>query len=226
MLKLIAVISMLIDHSAVLLHTELACLSAPLLTLFGRELTLYFIMRKIGRLAFPIFCFLICEGYLHTRNQKRYLLRLLMFAFISEIPFNLMQSGSLVLPAKQNVFFTLLFGALLIYIQEHVKTEWHKAVLMLAVLFAVLFLKPDYGSAGAALIVLIYLFRTRPALQVAAAFPLLSGKITALAAFIPINMYNGQRGFIQSRALKYGFYLFYPVHILVLVGVKLLFRSM
>lgn len=226
MLKLIAIISMFIDHSALLLNSELAFLSAPLFPALGNKITLYFIMRRIGRLAFPLFCFLISEGFLHTRNRKNYLLRLLVFAFISEIPFNLLVSGHIFRPTKQNVFFTLFFGALLIYILEHTKSEWMRAIGMVAVLYATILLKPDYGSAGAVLILLIYLFRTRPALQVAAAFPLLSGKITALAAFVPINLYNGQRGFIRSRALKYGFYLFYPLHILVLVAIKLALRAM
>lgn len=225
-LKLIAVISMLIDHSALLLGPELAFLSSPLLTVFGKEITLYFIMRKIGRLAFPIFCFLICEGFLHTRNQKRYLLQLFLFAFISEVPFNLMLSGNVFLAAKQNIFFTLFLGALLIYISEHAAVEWKKAIIMLVVLYAAIVLKTDYGVGGTALIMLIYLCRTRPAVQVAAAFPLLSGNVAALAAFVPINLYNGQRGFIKSNALKYGFYLFYPLHILVLVGFKFILRTM
>lgn len=225
-LKLIAVISMFIDHSAVLLGPELAFLSSPLLTVLGKEITLYFIMRKIGRLAFPIFCFLICEGFLHTRNQKRYLLRLFLFALISEVPFNLMLSGDLFLAIKQNIFFTLFLGALLIYISEHTTAEWKKAIVMLLVLYAAIVLKTDYGVGGTALILLIYLLRARPALQVAVAFPLLSGGIAALAAFVPINMYNGYRGFIKSSALKYSFYLFYPLHILVLVGIKLILRAM
>lgn len=226
MLKLIAVISMFIDHSAFLLHEELALLSSPLFSVLGKEVTLYFIMRKIGRLAFPIFCFLICEGLLHTRNQKRYLLQLFVFAFVSEIPFNLMLRGRLFYSGKQNVFFTLFFGALLIYVLEHSKNEWQQVAFLLLILYATLLLKPDYGTMGAVLILLLYLFRTRPALQIAVAFPLLSCQIAALAAFVPINMYSGQRGFIQSRVLKYGFYLFYPLHILLLVLVKLGLRSM
>ena len=123
------------------------------------------------------------------------------------------------------MFFTLFFGALLIYTAEHLRAEWAKALALLAVLYAALFLRTDYGAAGAALILLLYLFRTHPALQAALALPLLSGQVAALAAFVPINMYNGQRGFIQSNALKYAFYLFYPLHILLLVWIKLRLRG-
>ncbi|MBQ3135612.1 MAG: hypothetical protein IJB75_07375 [Oscillospiraceae bacterium] len=216
---------MLIDHSALLLAAELPILTLPLLPIGGGKVTLYYIMRKIGRLAFPIFCFLISEGLVHTRDRKRYLLRLACFAAVSEFPFNLLVKGTLFYGGKQNIFFTLLLGALLICISERKASQADNAVLMIFVLFAALLLKPDYGLSGVVLILLMYSFRTRPAIQAVTAFPLLSGGWAAFAAFLPINLYNGQRGFIRSAALKYGFYLFYPLHILVLVAVKLILRT-
>ena len=222
-LKLIAVVSMLIDHSALLLGPELPFLSIPLL---GDRITLYYIMRRVGRLAFPIFCFLISEGLVHTRNRKRYLLRLSLFAVISELPFNILVSGDLFCIGKQNVFFTLLLGALLICVSERDRSEGENAILMALILAAALLVKPDYGLSGVILILLIYCFRSRPALQAVAAYPLLSGGFAALAAFIPINLYNRRRGFIKSPALKYGFYLFYPLHILLLAAVKFGLRAL
>ena len=110
-LKLIAVITMLIDHTGYVFYAFPA-FREPLFTALGETVTIYFILRKIGRLAFPIYCFLIGEGLIHTRNPIKYLLRLLIFAILSEIPFNLMVSGQLLCPEHQNVFFTLLLGAL------------------------------------------------------------------------------------------------------------------
>ena len=115
-LKLIAVISMLIDHIALVLGPELEFLTASLLTVGGRDITCYYIMRRIGRLAFPIFCFLITEGFAHTRNPKRYALRLLIFALLSEVPYNLMVGQTLFYTARQNIYFTLLLGLLFVLV--------------------------------------------------------------------------------------------------------------
>ena len=105
-LKCIALFTMLVDHVAsVLLKSN----STVLLRLFGRNITLYQSMRMVGRLAFPIYAFLLVEGFYHTQDKKKYGLRLLIFALISEIPWNLEHSGSLFY-TKQNVFFTLFLG--------------------------------------------------------------------------------------------------------------------
>lgn len=225
MLKLIAVISMLIDHTAHIFYSELDFLTIPLFALAGREITVYYIMRRIGRLAFPLFCFLVAEGFVHTRNQKKYGLGLLIFALLSEIPFNLMGDGKLIDPSRQNVYFTLFLGFLLIYIFVNTKNELLKFVLMAIVTVISMFLHADYGMRGVLLILLIYALRSRPAIQAVLSYPLLSGGVSAFAAFIPINMYNGQRGFIRSNILKYLFYLFYPLHILLLYGLKTLLQS-
>ena len=219
-LKLIAILSMLIDHIAVVFYSEAAFLTVPLFTAFGSEITIYYIMRKIGRLALPIFCFLASEGFLHTRNFKKYAFSLLIFALISEIPFDLMVGGSLFYPAKQNIYFTLLLGVLAIYIFENVAHEFKKSVFMIAIALLSIFLRVDYGINGTLLILLMYVLRKHAAAQTILSYPLLSGGVFALAAFIPINMYNGQRGFIKSNILKYGFYVFYPLHITVLVIIK------
>ena len=83
-LKLIAVIAMMLDHMCY--------------TVIPGNMW----MTWVGRIAFPIFAFLIVEGYFHTKNVKKYALRLLIFALISEVPFNLMVSGSVFFPFHQN----------------------------------------------------------------------------------------------------------------------------
>lgn len=218
-LKLIAVITMLIDHFGYVFYAFPA-FRVPLFTALGETVTVYFLLRKIGRLAFPIYCFLIGEGLRHTRSQVKYLLRLLVFAVISEIPYNLMVSGNLLCHAHQNVFFTLFLGALAIYFYQNIKNGLLKTVLMLAVLGISVVLEADYGAAGVVAILLLYVLRDHPIVQVVAGYSLFSGGVYAIAAFIPINMYNGQRGFIQSLILKYAFYLFYPLHILLLLAIK------
>lgn len=224
LLKTIAIISMAIDHAAYILYPVVGVLREPF-TVAGKALTLYWIMRKIGRLAFPIFCFLIAEGYLHTRNKKQYSLRLLLFAAVSEIPFNLMCGGDYLYQDGQNVFFTLFLGLLLIHIFATVTTDWKKYLAMAAVGVIAVLLKADYGLYGALLVFMFYILREHPVAQPFFAYPLLSGEICAVAACIPINMYNGERGFIKTPLLKIAFYAFYPLHILLLVGIRYLLEG-
>ena len=221
-LKLIAAAAMLIDHFAYTLAPEIQWMYAPLFTVASKQITLFYLMRRIGRIAFPIFCFLISEGFSHTRNQKRYAYNLLLFALISEIPFNLMTSGRFWNIKAQNVFFTLFLGVLMMYILENMKSKPCKAFALVSVAAVASVLKADYGIWGALLILMLYVFKEKPIAQVILAFPLLSGVFAAWAAFIPINMYNGKRGFISSGIMKYFFYFFYPVHIIVLVLIKVI----
>lgn len=222
-LKMIAIISMAIDHSAVMLSPVIDCLETPF-SVFGKAVTLYWIMRRIGRLAFPIFCFLIAEGYRHTRDKKRYGLRLLIFAVVSELPYNLLHSYHLFDLSGQNVFFTLFLGLLLIHIYESGGGQWKKFLLMAAVAVIAIFLKASYGLNGAVVVFVMYLFQNKPAAQALLTYPLLPNRNYALVAFIPINMYNGRRGFITSPLLKYAVYIFYPVHILILAGIRYLLQ--
>ena len=219
MLKLIAVLCMTIDHAAAILWPVIDVMRIPF-TIWGKVINLYWIMRKIGRLAFPIFCFLISEGYVHTKNKAQYGLRLLLFAIISEIPFNLLHGNAFFDLSGQNVFFTLFFGLLLIHIYEAEGNHLKKLILMVAVSIATSLLKTDYGLHGALLVFLIYLFRNTPSVQALLAYPLLSGGFAAWLAFVPINLYNGKRGFIKTPFLKLLFYIFYPFHILVLFGIR------
>ena len=221
-LKLIAVISMLIDHFAFVFGAELGFMTSPLFTLGQNTITLYYIMRKVGRLAFPLFCFLVAEGMVHTRKPIWYGVRLLVFALISEIPFNLMHGGNILYLSKQNVYFTLFLGAMLIWAFEHGGKEWMKMALMAAIMVIARFLRADYGMPGVFLILLLHVTRKHAAAQAILAYPLLSGGVAAFAAFIPINLYNGQRGFVRSQFVKFVFYAFYPLHILLLAGIKML----
>ena len=117
-LKLIAIFTMLIDHigaavieAGILSSNDMARMMAILETERGMQWYLAdIVLRLIGRLAFPIFCFLLVEGFTHTGNEAKYARNLLLFALISEIPFDLAFFGRLFFPGAQNVYFTLFLG--------------------------------------------------------------------------------------------------------------------
>ena len=216
-LKLIAVCTMFIDHMGD--------------TLFPGVMWL----RCIGRVAFPIFCFLIAEGCVHTHDRKKYALRLLVFALLSEIPFNLMTGRAVWNPYDQNVLWTLLLGAAVCWLMDGaLKRRTAPAfVLTGAAMVAAFWLLEvfctDYGGWGMLLVAMFYGVRRAPygqaakmaAQAVGLAFFCIGvmGGVTielwALTALVPIWLYNGQRGF-SHKAVQYGFYAFYPLHILIL----------
>lgn len=217
-LKLLAVVTMFIDHAALIL---LPCIPALRVPLFA-GCTAYTLLRKIGRLAFPLFCFLLAEGFFHSKDRLRYSLRLMMFALISELPFNLMVSGRLFFPDSQNVYFTLFLGVCALWVlTSDLKIHW-KLLILVPGLVLLPYLHTDYGRNGVLLIVLLYLLREKPLASCLVSFPLLSGGFAAWLAFVPMGMYNGKRGFITGNALKYAFYAFYPVHMLLLLGIRYL----
>ncbi|SCW39397.1 TraX protein [Ruminococcaceae bacterium YRB3002] len=215
-LKTIALVCMIIDHIGAHIMPYLSFAVTPLFSVGSTKITLYLIMRLIGRIAFPIYCFLLTEGYRHTHDRKKYGINLFLFALVSEIPWNLVHGGTL-LYQSQNVFFTLWLGFIAICFYENYKDDFLKLSLSMVLLFIVSFLlKADYGLKGVALILLIHVLRSRPVIQAFIGSALLNYPFAAVFAFIPINMYNGKRGFIRNKVTKYIYYLIYPVHLLVI----------
>lgn len=206
----------------------------------------------VGRLAFPIFAFLLVEGYFHTSNLKKYALRLLIFAVISEIPFNLTVSGSLVYPFHQNVLWTFLMSLGLIHWNEKTKQKSRTVRAMVAtgsVLLGCivgLITFTDYLHGGILTVLAFYFFRQRSwvnrimQLTWLAIINLeilggLSYEITlfgstfffpqqgfALLALVPIWLYRGNPG-LRSPVLKWTNYFFYPVHLLILGLLAMIF---
>ena len=119
-MKMIALITMLIDHTASVLLRQIEAADVPFVQVGKYALTLYTLCRLIGRFAFPIYAFLITEGYKYTHDRKKYGISLFVFALISEIPWNLEHTGDLFW-SRQNVFFTLFTGYLGICCYEHWK---------------------------------------------------------------------------------------------------------
>lgn len=215
-LKLLAVVSMVVDHVGMFVFRNNEAFQQVLCTLGSREITPYFLMRAFGRLAFPIFAFLIVEGFVHTRDRFKYGRNLLLFALISELPWNLIHAGTWNYPT-QNVFFTLFLGYMGLCCMSYWKEEPMKKVVGLLLLLAVSFkFRADYGYRGFAFILMLYALRDSLLLKSVIGCCMLPGAWMPGLAFIPIALYNGKRGFIQGAWGKYCFYAFYPVHLMIL----------
>ena len=176
-LKMIALASMTIDHVAYYVMGNIMGFQGS---------WQYDCLREVGRLAFPIFAFLVVEGYRHTHNLKRYMAVLFMAAIISEIPWLLLGQYD-----SHNVLFTLLFG---------------------------LITNTDYSWHGIGLMIVFFLFKDTPFLCFLFGFPFLMeyGIIGTSCGIFICLCYNGSRGFIKGGWMKYAFYLYYPLHLLVI----------
>ena len=202
---MIAIVSMLIDHMGAILFPQ------------------YIILRYIGRIAFPIYTYTLVEGFMHTRDIKKYMVRLGMFALLSEIPFDLAFRGSVIYIQKQNVFFTLFLGVLMLYLLLKSRNRIQSAALVLAILLLSEFLRTDYSSMGLLMILCFYVFRDNKVMKllgVAAINVFLMGRVQvfAIPALIFIALHNGEQG---PKCKKF-FYGFYPVHLMVLYLISLI----
>lgn len=215
-LKVIACVTMLLDH-------------------IGAIFVSGYTLRIIGRIAFPIFCFLMAEGAYYTKNPRKYALRLVIGALLSEIPFDLAFRRGLTLQT-QSVMVTLLLGFLAI---EAIQKTDNGLVKLTITAFGFLLgqlFKTDYGGYGVLLIILLSQTRGQWWLQtvlVAAVawmmnsvrIPVFGVKIPiemfAVLAMIPIGLYSGKKT-SSSKAVQWAFYLFYPVHLTVLVVIRYL----
>lgn len=227
-LKLFAILTMLIDHTgatvirAILRHP--AILADPART--DAWTALYQWSRDLGRLAFPVFCFFIAEGFTHTRNVTKYAGRLFLFALISEFPFDLALKGNWYFPAKQNVYFTLLIGLLVLIGLSWIETFVQRfsssirpflllpayALIICAGMYLAYLLDTDYNFKGVFLIAALYLTRNVRLFQCLTGAAAVAWELPASVGFLPVYLYNGKRG----RPMKYFFYWFYPVHLMIL----------
>ncbi|MCI8784213.1 MAG: hypothetical protein HFG84_12520 [Dorea sp.] len=198
-LKWLAIVTMVIDHVGAVFFPGVWAL------------------RYVGRISFPIFCFLLVEGFVHTRDVRKYMIRLGGFALVSEVPYDLAFYGKVVELDHQNVFFTLLLGVALMELLKYSKELPLKAVEILSVMASADLLRTDYSFKGILLIALFYLLRENLWIKTVCGALwnfLWNGSIQGYGALamIPIALYNGERG----KSMKYFFYMFYPAHLLVL----------
>ena len=229
-LKTIACITMLIDHIGA------SCIEAGLLLLelergevsggALNQLSLFQldrVLRFTGRLAFPIFCFLLVEGFVHTHNVKGYLGRLVLFGLLSEVPFDLAFFRTPFDFSAQNVYWTLALGVLAMAGLKHFEkpdgsANWKGLLCAAGCTLAALLACTDYNAIGVIIICALYLTRTNRKRQCLAGALLFLFELTAPLAFVLVWFYNGQRGRC-TPAMQKVFYWFYPVHLSVLAAV-------
>lgn len=183
----------------------------------------YLGFRIIGRIAFPIYTFLIAEGFCHTRDVRKYMLRLGAFALISEIPFDLAATGKALEFTHQNVFFTLFLGVVLLYLYTSQYNKAARIGSIVLLLLAADFLRTDYGAWGVLMIFCFYIFRENmfgKVVSVSLINLVAFGSLQSYAALalLPICLYNGEKG----RSMKYFFYIMYPAHLLVLYLIRII----
>lgn len=201
----------------------------------------------VGRIAFPIFAFMAVEGYFHTHNLKKYLLRMLIFAVISEVPFDLMYGGTWFYPVHQNVIWTLMMGLVGIHLMETVRKKKSTFVYILVSAIVVILggllgtlSMVDYYGMGVLTVFIFYFFRGRK-------WWCLLGQMLALywvnvellgGLMYPIRLFGMEFELCQqglallallpiwlyrgrqgyhSKPFQYFCYAFYPSHMLVIV---------
>ena len=206
-LKIIALISMICDHTGYIIFD---CFS---------------FMNYIGRLAFPIFAFLITEGYTHTSNLKRYFSRLLIFSVISQLPYMLLFNHSFTL----NILFTLALGLLAITVYNELNNKLFGILFIIFCSVLANILHFDYGWFGIVIIFIFYIFKTNKIyLNILFSFTVFINYfyyfaktsrieylfiiLSCTLSLIPINLYNGKKG----KNTKYLLYIFYPLHLIIL----------
>lgn len=231
LLKVTAIVTMVIDHTGAVLFPDV----------------LY--LRLIGRISFPIFTWLIVMGFTHTSNLKKYLLRMGVFAVISEIPFDLAMSGTVTFQ-WQNIYFTLFLDLVMLCFLKKALDAGERRMVPFAVAAAMLLagvLNFDYKCAGPVLAASFYLYVRRGKPVLTGGFilfclsylllPLVSGASitniyvwTGAAAtvsneifgILAIPLIRNDNGIRRWKKGKYVFYLFYPLHLLILYGISLM----
>lgn len=212
-LKLIAMITMIFDHVGDSLFPELTW------------------MRIIGRIAMPIFAFCVAEGFGHTRDKLKYLKRMLIFAAVSEVPFDLFGTDKVLEFTHQNIMFTFALAILALILFEKLSSGGKKsglvagwAILIVSFVLA-LVLKTDYSFLGVLLVEVFYLLRKKDllirdgvGLVCYLALRNMGIYLWGAVGFILIAFYNGEKG----RGLKYLFYVFYPAHLLLIFLIRTL----
>ncbi len=244
-IKTIALIFMFIDHFAASIVMRLMYRPMhPIMQQIGKWLpeqtdvtamvmTIYQWMRNVGRISFPIYCFFIVEGFFYTRSRKKYAARLAVCALISELVFDLALYGKVFYFFHQNVFFTLLIGLCGIWAIDTIvsKVNWERGKkIILAALSTIGFmlvaeiLFTDYSSIGVSVIVVMYLIRKFLPDKIKFRAPIAFTAGTAILCYLSLGeawaflalplmfFYKGKKGW----SAKWFFYLFYPVHLLLL----------
>lgn len=221
-LKYIAFASMLIDHvNKALIYPNLNG---------GLLLKISNIFDILGRIAFPLFAFFLVEGFFNTKNRKNYLLHLLIFGVISEIPFDMFTSGTFFNTRFNNVLFSLALSLITIWIIDILKvkfknlsvTIWYLSSFVIVAIMCLIamLLSVDYDYHAILIVYILYVFYQKPLLSTTIGYISIIKEVWAFLGFGLILTYNGKRG-KQSKILNY---CFYPLHLLILGLLKMYFK--
>lgn len=217
-LKWIAIWTMVIDHIGYMFVPQ------------SRMPVLYFLMRGIGRLSFPLICFLLVEGFQYTHSRGRYLARLWCFALISEIPYDLAFSGVGADWSSQNVFFTLGIGLTVLWGMTEAEKRlggvqrYAADILILSAgMGMAVLLRCDYSMWGVLMITAFYVCRYDFG-KLLRLFPVIClcqswMEAGAILALVLVKFYSPDQEQGRTRMPRGFFYWFYPIHLLVLWGI-------
>lgn len=220
-LKYIAFLSMLIDHVNNSLIT-------PLLDGKGFLLSLSNLFSILGRIAFPLFIFFVVEGFFKTRDRKRYFLTLIIFALISEVPFDIFTSKTIYQANWNNIMFTLALSLLTIWIIDSIKGKiknkllWYIVSIIIVGVFGfiAMLLSLDYDYHAIVIAYIYYIFYEMPLLAAGLSYLSILKELYSFLGFAMTLTYNGQRG----KQYKWLNYFFYPVHMLILGLIRIYFN--
>ena len=220
-LKYIAFASMFIDHFNKAIIT-------PFLTGTGPLVILTTIFDILGRIAFPIFAFMIVEGFFKTKSRWKYLRNLLIFAVISEIPYDMFQSAEFVNTWSQNILWGLALGLFTIMVIDRLKERiknrplWVFLSLILVALSCLgsMLISSDYEYYAIIIIYLYYIFYDKRLVASGLGYLVIIKEIYAILGFATVLLYNGEKG----RQNKIFNYLFYPVHLLIFGIIRMVFK--
>lgn len=214
-LKYMAFTSMLIDHvnkAIILPYLEVGSTLSKISTVFD----------VLGRIAFPLFSFFIVEGFFRTHSRKRYLLNLLFFAVISEVPYDMFSSKVFLEFRLNNVLFSLALSLIFIWILDEIRNKFEDQIgkkwlffsipLLIIMYFASIFVSGDYDFHAILTSFFFYIFYNRPIASAAFAYLTIIKEVWSILGFGLTIMYNGEKG-KQNKLFNY---LFYPVHLFIL----------
>lgn len=214
-IKWIAMITMLADHIGYMFVSQ------------DTMQIVYYLLRALGRISFPLICFLVAEGFVYTHSCRKYMLRMGIFAVLSEIPFDLAFSGHILDPHMQNVLWTLEIGLMVLCGMQYagkaltgIGRQISECFVVAAGMAMALVSGTDYSFWGILMIVVFYVCRYDKK-TLCVVLPLLcicQGRmeVSACLALIPIYFYSPQKNNGKTVLPGYFFYWFYPAHLLVL----------
>lgn len=210
-LKILALVTMIIDHIGAIFYPDLIFL------------------RIIGRVAFVLYAFMLVEGVYHTNNIHKYIKKIFIWALLSEVPFDIAFYGKPFYFGHQNIYFTLLISILGIYFLQRIKYFFYSIIVVMVVIGVSYFLNFDYSWYGTTMIMAFYLLRKMctfkfifiETISTIATFNILGVQIFAFLGFIPILIYNGQQG----KKIGSIYYSYYAIHLLIFALIKYLIND-